>query len=195
MTQKETSVLLGMLRVAYPRFYAEISPEDVTASVSTWTMMLSDTTLEVATAALQRLIATSKFPPTIAEMRESIAAVQYPTLPDAGDAWGEVNDAIRNYGYYRQAEALASMREPVHLAVERMGWRDLCMSENGMADRAHFLRIYESMEKRTKEQNLLPTVLKETITIIGQAMTSGTDKPLLATSVETSSTASTVPQL
>ena len=122
--------------------------------------------------ALQRLIAISKFPPTIAEMRESIAAVQCPTLPDAGDAWGEVNDAIRNYGYYRQAEALTSMREPVRLAVQRMGWRDSCMSENGMADRAHFLRIYESMEKRTREQNLLPAALKETIAKIGQAINS-----------------------
>jgi len=195
MTQKETSVLLGMLRVAYPRFYAEISPEDIKISVGTWTMMLSDTTLEVATVALQRLIATSKFPPTIAEMRESIAAVQCPSLPDAGDAWGEVNDAIRNYGYYRQAEALASMREPVRLAVQRMGWRDLCMSENGMADRAHFLRIYESMEKRTKEQNLLPAQLKETIAKIGQTMNSATDKSLIAITPETSSTASTVLQL
>jgi len=195
MTQKETSILLGMLRVAYPRFYAEISPEDITVSVGTWTMMLSDTTLEVATVALQRLIATSKFPPTIAEMRESIATVQYPSLPDAGDAWGEVNDAIRNYGYYRQAEALASMREPVRLAVERMGWRDLCMSENGMADRAHFLRIYESMEKRTKEQNLLPAALKDTIAKIGQAMTNGTDKTRLVTSAETLPIASTVPQI
>jgi hypothetical protein len=62
------------------------------------------------------------------------------------------------------------MREPVRLAVKRMGWRELCMSENNMADRAHFLRIYETMEKRTKEDNLLPVALKNAIATIGQSM-------------------------
>ena len=170
MTQKKVAYLLSILRAAYPRFYYDVSPEDLKISVETWAAMLSDTSLEVATIALQRLIATSKFPPTIAEMRESISAVIHPTLPDSGDAWGEVIRAINHYGYYRPEEALASMREPVRLAVKRMGWRDLCMSENGMADRAHFLRIYETMEKRTKEDNLLPAPLKDAIAMIGQSM-------------------------
>jgi len=170
MTQKETAYLLSILRAAYPRFYYDVSPDDLKISVDTWTVMLSDTSIEIATVALQRLIATSKFPPTIAEMRESISAVIHPALPDSGDAWGEVIKAIGQYGYYRTEEALASMREPVRLAVKRMGWRELCMSENGMADRAHFLRIYETMEKRTKEENLLPVALKDAIATIGQSM-------------------------
>ena len=86
-----------------------------------------------------RLIATIKFPPTIAEMRESISTVVHSALPDSGDACGEVIISISHYGYYHQEEALASMREPLRLAVKLMGWGDLCMSENGMADRAHFL--------------------------------------------------------
>jgi hypothetical protein len=73
-----------------------------------------------------------------------------------------------NTEYFRQEEALASMREATRLTVQRMGWRELCMSENGMADRAHFLRIYESMEKRTKEENQLPASLKESIAMIGK---------------------------
>ena len=88
MTQKETAYLLSILRAAYPRFYYDVSPDDLKISVDTWTVMLSDTSLEIATVALQRLIATSKFPPTIAEMRESISVVIHPTMPDSGDAWG-----------------------------------------------------------------------------------------------------------
>jgi hypothetical protein len=100
LTTRETSVLLGILRVTYPRFYADISPDEVKIIVETWTFMLSDTTLDVAKIALQRLIAMNKFPPSIAEMRESIVAVKYSLLPDAGDAWGEVNNAIRKYGIF-----------------------------------------------------------------------------------------------
>jgi len=181
MTSNETTILLGMLRAVYPRFYADISPDEVAVIVNTWTFMLSDTTLEVAQVALQRLIATSKFPPTIAEMRESIAAVQYAPLPDAGEAWGEVIEAIRSYGYYRQAEGLASLREPVRQVVQRMGWSDLCHSENDIADRAHFFRIYESMERRDRENKQLPAMLKNAIAAIGQRMNSPSDSPLLVT--------------
>ena len=170
MTQKETAMLLGILRAAYPRFYLDISHDDLKISVDTWTVMLSDTTLEIATIALQRLIATSKFPPTIAEMRESISSVVNPSMANSGEAWGEVNKAIRKYGYYRQLEGMASLSEPTRLAVERMGWRELCMSENHMADRAHFLRIYESLEKRTKENNQLPIALQSAIASIGLSM-------------------------
>ena len=106
-------------------------------------------------------------------------------MPDSGDAWGEVIKAINHFGHYRQEEALASMHEPVALAVKRMGWRDLCLSENGMADRAHFLRIYETMEKRTAEDNLLPAPLKETITLIGRSMNISTASENLATNVIT----------
>jgi len=170
MTKRDVLGLLAILQANYPRFYADMTTEALQICAETWTLMLSDITCEVATIALQRLIATSKFLPTIAEMRESISAVQNPNLPDAGEAWSEVIQAIRNYGYYNPTEGMASLREPVRQVVQRMGWRDLCMSENSMADRAHFLRIYESMGKRTKEQNQLPTALKETIAQIGQSM-------------------------
>ena len=170
MTQKETAILLSILKAAYPRFYADMPHESVMEIVELWAVMLSDVDFDVAKLALQRLIATSKFPPSIAEVRESIAAIMYKSIPDAGDAWGEVIVAIREYGYYRQQEALASMREPTRMAVQRMGWRELCMSENDMADRAHFLRIYESMERRTYEQRQLPVALRDNIAMICQSI-------------------------
>ena len=170
MTQRDVLGLLTILQANYPRFYADMTPESLKICADTWTVMLSDTSLEIATLALQRLIATSKFPPTIAELRESISAVRNPQLPDSGEAWGEVLEAIRLYGYYRPEEALSSLREPVREAVRRMGWRDLCMSENGMADRAHFLRIYETMEKRINEDRQLPTMLKSAIAQIGKSV-------------------------
>jgi len=163
ITKAQTAVLLGILRVSFPRFYANATEEDMEASVSMWAYMLSDTTFEIAQMALQRLIATSKFPPTVADMRESIATITTPALPDSGEAWGEVVAAIRNYGYYRPKEGMESLSEPVLRVVKQMGWRDLCLSENQMADRAHFLKIYEAMQKRAREERLLPDELRGAI--------------------------------
>jgi len=161
MTTKEAMALLAILREAYPRFYMDVTVQSAKTTAELWAEMLGDVDFQTSKIALKRLIATCKFPPSIAEMRESIAAVLHPPLPDAGDAWGEVNVAIRMYGFYRQQEALATMREPVRLAVLRMGWRDLCMSENEIADRAHFFRIYESMQKRLSQSQQLPAALSQ----------------------------------
>jgi hypothetical protein len=29
--------------------------------------------------------------------------------------------------------------------VKRLGWRDLCASENAVADRAHFMKMYDAV--------------------------------------------------
>ena len=170
MTRTETTALLGLLRTAFPRFYSDMGDESnaLKETVEIWHLMLSDTTFDVAQVALYKLIATCKFPPSIAEMRECIAVVINPAIPDPGEAWMEVTTAISYYGYMRQEEALASMSKYTRKTVERIGWRALCHGENEMADRAHFFKIYETMVRRIEQDRLLPTGLQEAITAMLQ---------------------------
>jgi hypothetical protein len=135
-----------------------------------WAEYLSDVDTNTAIAAIKRLIATNKFPPTIAEVRENLAAVMYDAIPDVGDAWREVNQAIHLYGYYCEAEAIASMREHTRAAVISMGWKQLCTTDNSnnMAERAHFLKIYEAIVKNVEQERLIPAGLREQIAAIAQ---------------------------
>ena len=71
-------------------------------------------------------------------------------------AWGEVITAIREYGGYEPEKALQSMSPVTRLAVQRIGWKELCMSEDQNIDRAHFFKIYQAEESRQKENTLLP---------------------------------------
>lgn len=166
MTRTETTALLGLLKTAFPRFYSDIGDKGdmVNETVEMWHLMLSDTEFDIAQVALYKLIATCKFPPSIAEMRECIAAVNHPEIPDPGEAWMEVTSAIRYHGYMRQDEALASLSRYARQAVARIGWRALCHGENEMADRAHFFKVYESIIHRVEQNRLLPTGLQEAIT-------------------------------
>lgn len=182
MTKQEISVLLGILYTAYPRFYVDITSEERDDAIALWQAMLSDIDLKTAKLALHKLIATCKFPPTIAEMRECVTAVKYLPVADAGAAWAEVNMAIRLYGFYRQDEALASMSELTRQTTIRMGWKEMCMSEteHEMADRAHFFRIYDSLAKRVEQDRLLPDMLRAKINVLTQELTMDTvNKPLL----------------
>jgi len=172
MTEQETKVLLGVLHTAFPRFYANIRPEsdELNAAVALWHMMLKDTPADVAGAALYKLIATCDFPPSIAEVRKAIASINQPHIPYEDEAWGEVLLAIRSFGYMRQEEAMVSMSEPVRQVVERMGWRELCLSENSVADRAHFIKLYGTMLKREQDKRQIPAQVRGMIEQLSESL-------------------------
>ena len=52
-----------------------------------------------------------------------------------------------------------SLDKTTKAAVKAMGFKTLCMSQNVMADRAHFQKIYERLEKEEKETRALPQAL------------------------------------
>lgn len=163
MTRNEVTMIMGILQVAYPRFYINLSPKQADLSVDLWTKMLADITAEQAVLAVNKIIAVSEWPPTISEVRKAVSETQYGKLKEPGEAWGEVTAAIRRFGYMREREALESM--PVHTrkAVECMGWQTLCQSEELMADRAHFLKIYELLRNRSVENSQIPVFIKSEI--------------------------------
>lgn len=128
-----------------------------------WFALLGDMDYAVLNAAIQQYMLTNKFPPTIADLREIATTITFGNIPDWGEGWEKVLQAIRNYGYYRETEALETMDELTRTCVKRLGWRNLCMSENNNHDRANFRMIYEQLSERTKKENVLPVSLNNKI--------------------------------
>jgi hypothetical protein len=124
--------------------------------VALWEKMLADVDYRVAELAIQKYMAESVYPPTIADIRQRVAEIQTPQLPSALEAWGEVKRMIRKYGTYREAEALSEMSELTRKVVECIGFRNLCLSDNEMADRAHFMKAYETMAERERKDAMMP---------------------------------------
>jgi vacuolar-type H+-ATPase subunit E/Vma4 len=62
----------------------------------------------------------------------------------------------------QEPEALQSLDEITRKCVKRLGFQNLCTSENITADRANFRMIYEQESQRTKANNQLPAQLRET---------------------------------
>ena len=117
--------------------------------------MLGDLDYKLCETALMELFATHTYPPQISEIREKCAEYTVPHLKDQGEAWGEVQKAISQYGYYRQEEALESLTPIVREAVRRLGFREICLDENQDAVRAHFFKIYSTLiERKTNDAKL-----------------------------------------
>lgn len=159
MTKKEFATFAAALKTYYPK--ENLLPNS--QAMELWFRQLEDIPYDLAEMALNKWVATNKWSPTIADIREQAASVVNGEKPLWSDGWEEVVRAIKNYGSYGQKEAMESMSEITRMAVRRMGYIDLCRSENPVADRANFRMIFEQIAEREQKQNQLPVSLKNLI--------------------------------
>ena len=139
-------------------------------SIKIWYQLLKDIPYEVLNIAIQKYMMSNVFPPTIADLRELSAEITEGQIKDWGDGWEQVLRAIHSYGSYREKEALESMDELTRTCVKRMGFRNICLSENISADRANFRMMYETLANRKKEDSKISLTVK---TKIAQMLESG----------------------
>lgn len=133
-----------------------------------WYALLGDLDFRVLQVAIQKYMLTNKFPPTIADLREIATTICNGEAPDWGESWEKVLNAIRRFGSYRETEALESLDEMTRSIVRRLGFRNLCMSENINQDRANFRMIYEQVSERARKENALPIALNNTIKLLNK---------------------------
>lgn len=77
MNKKEAVQILAILKASYPNFYKNLSQEDAQGIVSVWSMQFADVSAEVVFMALNKAVSVSKYPPTIAEVKEKISSVHW----------------------------------------------------------------------------------------------------------------------
>ena len=155
MTKAEVVALVTLATAAYPAAQAK-DPEPV---VKAWRLLLPELSFPVAKAALFKVCRTSQFFPSVADIAQAAAELdpRADRLPTAAEAWEEVAGLIRTVGPYR---APAYSCDTVRRAAQSIGWRQLCTGENPEADRAHFLKIYESLRERKLAARENETALK-----------------------------------
>lgn len=156
MNVNEFGSIASAMKAAYPN--ANLMPDNRAKEV--WYTMLSDLDYRICLAALKEHISLNKFAPSIAEIREKCAGIVRGEEKDWGAAWKDVLYAIRRWGMYREAEAMESLDEGTRQCVGRLGFKNLCLSEDLNIDRANFRMIYEQVSARRKEYIQLAPALQ-----------------------------------
>ncbi len=164
MTKQEFALLASAIRTFYPR--ENILPNQ--QAMELWYRELQDIPYQVAETGLRQWVSTNKWSPSIADIREMASTIQNGSIPDWGEGWEQVLKAIRYYGSYREAEALETLDEITLACVKRLGFKNICMSENINQDRANFRMIYEQLEERKKKEQQLSPPLVDMIKTIQQ---------------------------
>lgn len=157
MTKAEVAKILTVLAAVYPKFEVD------DLKVQVWHEMLGDLDYSLANLAIKKLILENTFPPSIAEVRKAAMEILNPEVMTAAEAWGEVERAIRIYGYYRETEALESMSPSVAKVVKYIGWQNICLNEEPGVVRGQFLKMYQQVQERDHREMLLPADLRQGI--------------------------------
>lgn len=166
MTAREVMTLIAMATSVHP----SLQEKDMRPTLEVWRKIIGDIPYDVAQQAVATVIASSKFFPTPAEIREAAALITQPRSLDYMEAWGLITDAIRKYGHYREAEALASLPADVAEMARQFGFRNLCLNEQPEVLRGQFRMAWETRTKRQDELKKLPTEIRTMIEDLTKGM-------------------------
>ena len=146
--------VVGVISAAYPNF----NPTPQTVDV--YYQTLRDIPPEELQAATLHCITEPgrKFAPSVGELRGAVVELRSMStnVPSSFEAWQEVLQQFNLTGSYGDPKFSHPL---IDRAVQSLGWRELCLSENQTADRARFIQCYEQLASRAeREESLLPEV-------------------------------------
>jgi hypothetical protein len=133
-----TGELIGLLCASYPS--ASIPAETVKA----YARLLSDLDPAELEPVVLHQVATSRFFPTVAELRQAVSERRL-ALPTREDAWARVSAS-------KDDVPIGELTEPERAALEHVGGRfGIRSSEEPSILRAQFLKAYDAERRRAVE--------------------------------------------
>lgn len=176
VNKAETSMIMAILKVAYPLWYKDLQKEDAIATVSLWAELFADDPVVEVAAAVKALIATKKtaYPPTIGDVKEKLIALRFRDELTAQEAWALVSKAVANTDWNNPSHQFYKLPK---LVQETIGSPDI-LREWGMVDvgvfqtvvSSNFIRAFEAKRHRIKEMAALPESVKTLLSGVSEKL-------------------------
>ena len=166
MTKADAAKLVAIVVTAYPNYDKFKDQEAVKATINLWAMLFADDDSSAVGMAVYKHIATNKWPPSVAEVREILLEIQHPDLIAPDRAWLAVSDLLYTVGEYNHGDLRKQLPPLVARAVESIGWDCLYDMHRSHAkggkpgmDRVAFMQQYTPMYEREKLQRMTPEAI------------------------------------
>lgn len=159
MNRQEAAKLVAVVIASCPAQSSRLDEKRTTAMVDAFESLLGDLTYEQANAALRVLLQTRPYMPAVADIRATALEIARGPIRAGGDAWGGVLAAIKAEGAWRNPGTDFVFRDPVTArCVAALGWQELCLSENTIADRARFIDMYDKLAAQSQREAQSPSL-------------------------------------
>lgn len=167
MTFEEFTKIGMAIKTYYPKEHDTLLKDEL--AIKLWYESLKDLDYTNLMIALHKWVETERWSPTIADLRRLAFEVRNPDIPTWDEAWETVLQAVRTYGYNRRVEAMDSFDEITRKAVSRIGFIQICRSEEIGIERAAFRDIYRMLADKTVENGQVAPAIRKVIEATKQA--------------------------
>lgn len=144
MNVEEIPALVAIITALWPN-----APKYRREHMEAFHLLLGNCETEGVKRALASIAAEGgAFPPNAGQLLHRYSEIMDP-VPDWGTAWQEAIGWVRAHGYPSPPNPDSFSHPAVYIAVERIGYQELCLSKASSAEvwMGHFRRIYEAAVK------------------------------------------------
>ena len=156
MNKIEVNKLLAILKTAYPNFYNnDVDTDDI---INLWVDLFKDCDYNLTMIAVKELINTSKYTPTIADIKNKMYELTHTNEESSSELWDRLLKAIRN-GYYGAEEEYKMLPD---IIKEFIGNPEQLRSIAEMDSetihsvvKGQFLRQIENLKERVRQKEMM----------------------------------------
>ena len=156
MTKEEVTAILGVLKTSYPRFYQNMTKQEMFNTIDLWYERFRHEDVQIVTLAVNNLIDTFSFPPTIADVKKAMRSLIAINEKTENDYWNELDKAVRNCLYNTQ-----EVYEKLSPQIKKVIGSPAQLKEYAMSDadtfatvtKGQFLKQIKVVIDREKEYN------------------------------------------
>jgi hypothetical protein len=135
-----------LILASYPSQRQRMSAKDIHGMYAAYAAGLTDLPFDIVRLGITKLVKTSKWMPTIAEIRGAAVTARDGRAREGAEGWSDALAAVGRYGVNRTpGKDFEFVDKLVDRVVHAIGWRELCLSEFQIADRARFIELYEQL--------------------------------------------------
>ena len=173
MNKQETVQIITLLAGNYETI-ANKTPKQRELMLNTWYECLNDLDYEIILKAVKKTIINNPYPPTIHEIRKNAIELINPTTKrTAIEAWDEALKMISNGLYMTQEQFETHSPEVKKFFRDTKQVRELAMLDSDVVNsviKGQFLKQYDILIEREKEEKMLPEDLKNTFDLLTDKM-------------------------
>lgn len=166
MTRNETLQILGILKIAYPAFYKNITKEEAEKIVELWHSMFESDDVLLVINAVKAFIATDDkgYPPVIGVIKKKIRDILQPATMTELEAWEYIKKAVSNslYNSKNEFDRLPPTIQKIvgsHNILRE--WALIGTDQFDTVVQSNFMRSFKVRYEKEKEYLALPQSVRE----------------------------------
>ena len=143
MNKEEFIKGMSLLSIAYNKNFTK-------EELEVWYQMLGKNSKREFSIAIQRLIKTEEYMPSIAKINKTIAELKLGDVPSAEDEWNRVIKSVQMYGSYQQEKAMEYLGQRTAYIVSLVGYQRICMAtpEEQIWNKKEFIDKYNALKDK-----------------------------------------------